>query len=215
MQSNAWFRNGDRRMDSGLLRPFLTVENKPGTSMTFALKEQYEDVLEAFSLSDDAEVLPGSYRFLEEVLEFHGPRGWSLRPNVTLTTGKLYDGSGFSLNTSMNWAVNRHLELVPGWQWVRVRFNDRGQLFNSHLVRLQARGAVDIHFSIDAFLQYNSLTRQVSTNARFRYNFREGQDLWFVWNEGLNVDRDPLAVPRLPLSGARTLTLKYTHTLIF
>ena len=38
------------------------------------------------------------------------------------------------------------------------------------------------------FVQYNSLTEQATTNARLRYNFREGQDLWLVWNEGLNIE---------------------------
>ena len=81
------------------------------------------------------------------------------------------------LKTDLNWAVNQHLELVSGWEWNRIRFDERGQAFDAHLVRLQARGALDVHFSIDAFAQYNSLTDVVSTNARLRYNFREGQDL--------------------------------------
>lgn len=68
---------------------------------------------------------------------------------------------------------------------------------------------------MNTFIQYNSLTERVSTNARFRYNFREGQDLWFVWNSGLNLERDVLGVPRLPFENARTLTVKYTHTLTF
>jgi hypothetical protein len=31
----------------------------------------------------------------------------------------------------------------------------------------------------------------------------------------MNLQQDVLGVPRLPFSDARTLTLKYTHTLIF
>ena len=36
-----------------------------------------------------------------------------------------------------------------------------------------------------------------------------------MWNEGLNMEREILGVPTLPVSNARTLTLKYTHTFIF
>lgn len=39
--------------------------------------------------------------------------------------------------------------------------------------------------------------------------------LWLMWNEGLNLEREVFGVPRLPLVEARTLTLKYTHTVIF
>jgi hypothetical protein len=89
------------------------------------------------------------------------------------------------------------------------------QNFDSNLFRLTARGAVNTKISVDAFAQYNSLNDQLAMNTRFRYNFREGQDLWFVWNEGLNLEREILGVPTLPLESARALTLKYTHTFIF
>jgi hypothetical protein len=52
-------------------------------------------------------------------------------------------------------------------------------------------------------------------NARFRYHFREGTDLWIVYNDGFNAARDIAGQPRLPLSAGRTLLLKHTHTLIF
>jgi hypothetical protein len=138
-----------------------------------------------------------------------------IRPNFTATAGQFFDGARQGLKTDLNWAVNQHLELVTGWEWNRIRFDERDQAFDSHLMRLQARGAVDVHFSIDAFVQYNSLTDVVSTNARLRYNFREGQDLWFVWNEGMNTQREILGAPMLPFTDARTLTMKYTHTFIF
>jgi len=214
LQSNAWVRNADRRVDTGQLKPFLTVESKPGTSLTLSSNTTYEDVPEAFSLSHDAEIPAGSYWATEGAVEFRAPRGWALRPNVTLTAGQFYDGRRVGVQSTTNWAVNQHLELIAGWDWNRIRFDGRGQAFDANLLRLQARGAWDTHLSLDTFVQYNSLTDQVSTNARLRYNFREGQDLWFVWNEGLNLQRDVAGMPRLPFSGARTLTMKYTHTLI-
>jgi hypothetical protein len=101
--------------------------------------------------------------------------------------------------------VNRYFELKTGWDWNRIRFDERGQEFDSNLMRVTAHGALDIHLSLDAFVQYNSLTQQATTNARLRYNFREGQDLWLVWNEGLNLDRDVLGAPRLPRTNALVL----------
>ena len=215
LQSGVWVRNADRRVDSEQVKPFLTLETNPGASLTLSASHTYEDVPEAFELSEDADIPAGSYRATEGAVEFRAPRGWMIRPNVTATAGQFFDGSRTGLKTDLNWAVNQHLELVSGWEWNRIRFDERGQAFDAHLVRLQARGALDVHFSIDAFAQYNSLTDVVSTNARLRYNFREGQDLWFVWNEGLNLRRDVLGVPRLTFSEARTLTMKYTHTLVF
>jgi hypothetical protein len=43
-----------------------------------------------------------------------------------------------------------------------------------------------------------------------RYNFREGTDLWMVYDEGLRLDLDRID-PRPPRSSRRALLIKYTH----
>ncbi len=215
VESNAWYRNADDHVDTGRLRGFLTLETKPGLTITFVSNTQYEDVVTAFDLGDDAGIPVGSYWASEGSVDFRSPRGWTVRPNVKVTAGQFFDGRRLSLDNRVNWAANRHIELIGGWEWNRIRFDDRGQAFDAHLFALTARGAVNTAFSIDAFLQFNSLSDRLTTNARFRYNFREGQDLWLVWNEGLNLERTVLGLPRLPFEDARTLTMKYTHTLVF
>ncbi|MBT3327842.1 MAG: hypothetical protein HN396_16580, partial [Gemmatimonadales bacterium] len=162
----------------------------------------------------EADIPAGSYWAHEGAVRFMSPRGWTIQPSVTATAGDFFDGTRVGLNTGLGWAVNRYVDLRFGWDWNRIRFDERSQSFDSNLLRLTARGALDTHLSVDMFVQYNSLTEQATTNARLRYNFREGQDLWLVWNEGLNIERNVLGVPRLPRTSARTLTMKYTHTLI-
>ncbi|MDH3225155.1 MAG: hypothetical protein OEO23_15645, partial [Gemmatimonadota bacterium] len=216
VESNAWIRNEDDNVDTGQITPFLQLETKPGTSLKASINGVYEDVVEPFALTEEVSIPEGSYWAPEAALELRAARGWTVRPNVTLTAGRFFDGNRIGIETDYNWAVGPHLELRGGWEWNRIRFPDRDQAFDSHLARVQAQTAIDSRFSINTFVQYNSLTDAVTTNARFRYNFREGQDLWLVWNEGLNLDRDAvLGVPRRPFEGARTLTVKYTHTFIF
>lgn len=215
LESNAWIRNADDELETGQLQPFVQVETKPGTTFKVSVNTQWEDVLTPFPLSDDVEVPAGSYRATETIWEFRAPRGWGVRPNATLTAGEFFDGGRIGLGGDISWSVNEHLELRGGWEWNRITFESRGQEFDSNLLTLTARGAFNTRLSVDLFGQYNSLLDVVTTNTRFRYNFAEGQDLWLVWNEGLNLEREVFGVPRLPLEDARTLTLKYTHTFIF
>ena len=213
--SMGYQRHFDDEVETVTLNPFLQLETKPGTTVKVSTKTSYEDVLEAFDLSDDAMVPAGRYWFTEGALEFNAPRGWTIRPNVTATAGQFFDGTRVGLETSFNWPMSRYVELQGGWEWNRIEFGDRDQRFTAHLLRLSARMAANTRFSANPFLQYNTLADQLSANVRFRYQFREGQDLWLVWNEGLNMEREVLGVPRLPLENARTLTVKYTHTFIF
>jgi hypothetical protein len=214
VETNAWIRNLDDEVDTGQLRPFLTLETNNGTTFSIHTNTVFENVPTEFALSDDVEILAGDYWTTEGALRFGAPRGWSVRPNLTATVGDFFGGRRTALDSSFDWPLNRYLSFRGGWGWNRIRFDDRGQAFDSNLLRLTVAAALDTHLSMNVFAQYNSLTDQITTNARLRYNFREGQDLWMVWNEGLNLERDVLGVPRLPLSNARTLSMKYTHTLI-
>jgi hypothetical protein len=214
-RSSMWMRNANDEVETGVVEPFLHLETTVGTTFIARLRGQYEDVLAGFDLSDAASVPVGSYWAREAEAEFRAPRGWAVRPNVTVTAGEFFDGRRVRVNTSFDWPLSAHLGLRGGWEWNRVRFDERGQAFDATLLRLTSRFALDTHLSVEVFGQYNSLADQLTTNSRLRYNFREGQDLWLVWNEGLNLERDPLGVPRLPLSDTRTLTLKYTHTFIW
>jgi hypothetical protein len=214
-ENNVWVRNADDRVDTGQLRPFLQLETRSGMILKGSATTRYENVLEAFALSDDAAVPAGSYWATEGVLELRPVRAWPIRPRATLTAGEFFDGTRTGLEAEVTWPASRHLEVVGGWEWNRIDFDARGESFEATLARLTLRGALNVRVSMDAFAQYSSITDQVTTNTRFRYNFREGQDLWLVWNEGLNVERDRAGLPRLPLEDARTLTVKYTHTLIF
>lgn len=215
VESNVWIRNADDEVDTGEVRPFLTLETNDGLSLTGDTRTRYEDVPAAFELSDDAVIPEGSYRATEASVRFGAPRGWAFRPNLGLTAGQFFDGRRVAIDPSFDWPVNAHLQLSGGWEWNRIRFDDRAQAFDAHLLRLNARAALDTHLSLDVFTQYNSLADHMATNARLRYNFSEGRDLWLVWNEGLNLERDRLVGPRLPASSGRTLAMKYTHTLIF
>ena len=69
----------------------------------------------------------------------------------------------------------------------------------------------DQGFSAAAFLQVDPGTDTLSANVRFRYNPREGVDLYLVYNEGWNTRRN-LFLPAPPWSRGRTVMLKYTYT---
>jgi hypothetical protein len=74
-----------------------------------------------------------------------------------------------------------------------------------------------VRASGNAFVQYNSTTSRLDFNVRLRYAVAEGTDLWLVYNEGLDTDRDVFidGRPPSPLSLSRALILKYTHTFGF
>ena len=107
-----------------------------------------------------------------------------------------------------------HLELGAEYSFNAIRFPERDRALDVHLVRLRVRIAYDPRLSLSTFWQYNSLENLASLNARLRFNVRDGTDLWIVYNESINTDRYSYT-PVPSVSQGRSLTVKYTHTLVW
>ncbi len=109
------------------------------------------------------------------------------------------------------WNVSRHFELSLRYGLDVVRFPDRRHRFDAHIARLRIGTAINTKFSVNAFVQTSNVSDFAAANVRIRYNFREGNDLWIVYNEGWNLDRN-IGSPRLPATDNRTVLIKYTYT---
>jgi hypothetical protein len=207
-----YVRDGDKTVETGLVEPSLNIEFKNNARLTLSQQNSYESVRDTFSLSDETDVPTGDYWFHSGFLHFEASRAATFRPTFTVSAGSFYDGWNAAFQAAPAWNISSHLEFAGEYQFNLIRFPDRQQSLNAHLVRLRVDAAADVHLSFSAFLQYNSTADVASLNARLRYRFREGNDLWLVYDEGLNTERDATGAPRLPLSQNRALLVKYTYT---
>ncbi|MDH3570379.1 MAG: hypothetical protein OER89_09340, partial [Gemmatimonadota bacterium] len=207
----AFVRNGDRSIESAEVGPEWEFAAKSGAGGSLEAKVLFEDLLVSFALSDEAVVPAGSYTFFQVGASYHvsHTRLFQLRPRVEV--GTFFDGWQMTAEVSPIWYVSPHLELAGSYLFNRIRFPDRDQRFDAHLARLRIGTALNTKVSTNAFIQFNSATNTVSANVRFRYNVREGNDLWIVYNEGLNTDRHRLT-PTLPFTDSRTILVKCTYT---
>jgi hypothetical protein len=207
------FRNSDGSLESGQYAVWVQWETKGGYGGWLEPKLFVEDVRQPFSIGGEVDIPAGRHTYADLQLNLGMPAGKSVRTSVDARIGTFFDGTRAQVIVGPTWNVSPHLELGANYQFSRLRFDDRDQGTNIHLARLRIRTALDSRVSGNAFVQYNSTTDRVEVNVRFRYNFAEGTDLWLVYNEGLATERNPGGLgPRLPLSQARTLMLKYSYT---
>ena len=211
LQGFAFVRNGDRSVESAEVGPEWAFAAKSGAGGSLEAKLLFEDLVVPLELSEEAVVPVGSYTFFRLGASYHvsHTRLFQLRPRIE--AGTFFDGWQATVGFSPVWYVSPHLELAGSYLYNQIRFPDRDQRFDAHLARLRIGTALNTKVSTNAFIQFNSATNTVSANVRFRYNFREGNDLWIVYNEGMNTDRHRVA-PALPFTDARTILLKYTYT---
>ena len=127
--------------------------------------------------------------------------------------GRYYDGWRQSLAVLPTWAISRYLNLSSYVEYNQVGFPSRSQRFDALITRLRVQVTPNTALSLLAFVQTNSAADAVSANVRFRYNPREGTDLYLVYNEGFITDRT-VVEPQPPLTDSRTILLKYSVTFI-
>ncbi|MEO1023139.1 MAG: DUF5916 domain-containing protein [Bacteroidota bacterium] len=200
-----------------------SMQTKRGDQYSLSVTQEDELIrdIDEFRILGEVAVFQDSYRWVEGILSYSMAEVSLLRTSASIQYGSFYDGFKWEGSVSPTWNLSTHLELGGSYNITYLDFpalSGREQTrFTAHLAQLRTQFALDKHASANAFIQFSNVAELVGVNFRFRYNFREGRDLWFVFNETANTNRDrvEMGLPRLPFVQARTITLKYTHAFIF
>jgi hypothetical protein len=204
-------RNSDNDTESAELGPGWSFETNSGWGGLIQPKIYAENLDEAFELTDDVEVPPGEYTFYGVEGNIITPMGRTLALIPNFKIGSFYDGWRISagafyfLNLSSTW------QLSGFYEFNRVKFPDRDQEFTAHIARLKILATFTTKLSVSAFIQYSGVEDVVVANVRFRYNPREGNDFYIVYNHGVNTDRYR-SFPHRPFTDNRAIMIKYTYT---
>ena len=208
-----YLRSSTGRIETQIIWLTWNLKMKSGDTHTLSLEGRIDDLTEPVDLPENSTIPIGRYNFYNLGWNYNMRFGRLWRINSSAEIGQFYDGTNLQLEIEPTWNPSPFLEFGATYQFNQVRFTDRGQEFFVHLARARTQISFSTATSISAFLQYSTAADIVSANVRFRYNFREGNDFWLVYNEGRNTNRFH-ETPVLPLLDSRTIFLKYTYTFI-
>ena len=206
-----FFRNDDHSLESAEIGPGWGFFTKSGWNGQFVFKLSRESVREEISFFDKVFVPPGEYRFFGLDGYFQTAMGGLLSATVTLNAGSFYDGRRATIGIRPIWGISSDLTLSGYYEFNRVEFPARKQRLTAHIAQARLLATFSTKFSASAFIQYNSAVDSVIANVRFRFNPREGNDLYLVINEGLNTNRAG-KIPHLPYYDSRAIMIKYSYT---
>ncbi|MFC2117674.1 DUF5916 domain-containing protein [Bacteroidota bacterium] len=201
----------DGSLESLSTGPGWNFQTKNVLTGNFSFNYMIEDVREEFSFSDDAEIPVGRYEFFGFNGMLMSPMTKKFYTTINIEGGQFYDGSRLSVSITPVWNVSSSFELSGMYQYNKLDFTDRNQEYTAHIGRFKMVYMLNTKLSASAFIQYNSGIDAVIANFRLRYNPREGNDFYLVYNEGQNSNlyRERPFLPRLE---SRTIMLKYTYT---
>lgn len=211
VETYTYTKNIDNSIETVSMAPMYTFSSKKNHTFAFKAPTLIENNIDTFYLSDDVFVPAGDYSSTDFHFDYTTPPGKLLTYNAGLSTGMYYDGwenlfrAGIQLTPGSSWNINLN------YSYNDINFKDRNQHFIAQLFGFSALYMYSTKTSASSFIQYNNLNNQVTWNARFRYNPKEGNDFYLVYNDYLNTSRSDYS-PELPFSSQRTILIKYTHT---
>ena len=129
--------------------------------------------------------------------------------------GQFYDGNRIGIRAEPNINISASLNLSAGYEFNAIRFPDREahNSLNIHSVNLKALYMFSTKLSASLFVQYVNTEDDLMTNFRLRYNPREGNDFYIVFNDYRGLLKDG-PEPPLPAYFNETVMVKYVHTFI-
>ena len=171
-----------------------------------------DNVKDSLEISpDELYIAPGRYNYLSMRGNISTPMSKPLYMMFMTELGQFFDGNRISFRLQPTWNLSKHFELGGTYNFDKVNSSKRDVSMTNHIVGIKALYMLNTRFSVNAFIQYNTSFQEIITNLRLRYNPREGNDLYLVFNEDRNTDlyRE---LPYIPVYTSRSVMLKYTYT---
>jgi hypothetical protein len=188
---------------------FQTKDQWHGTVSLLYNNENLKDSL--ILIEDKASVPPGQYKFFNFMGNLSSPGSNPFFLMLANEMGQYFDGLRFSLHLQPTWNISKHFELGGTYGFDHVNFSDRNLKMTNHIIGVKALYMLNTKLSVNAFIQYNTAENGIVSNIRFRYNPKEGNDFYLVFNEGRNTNLTR-EVPNLPVYSFRMVAVKYTYT---
>ena len=199
--SHSWIRRFDFSFDANLLvdkqNRWLTremnwqafrVETHSQDGFDFSVSPQYERLEEACGISE-AVVLPAAaeYSFTRYRLGTNTANRRLVALRADYEWGGFYSGTRREFSASVNLRPRPGIRLQLENEWNDVELREGSFATRTH--RLIADTQFNPWMFVVSTLQYDTVTRVLGWQARYRWIFRPGNDLFFVYTQNWLDDR--------------------------
>jgi hypothetical protein len=199
------YHRGGFGVETATLRPNVTMEFQDGSTVTAVVRDNEEANLEPFRVRSNYSIAPGRYEFTDGEVSFTTSRARALSWTGGYRTGGFWHGTRDGVSGGVRVRVNE--KVAASATMSRDVLQLAGQSFTSDLLQLRLDTSFSTRMFLNAFVQYNGVTRDVSSNVRFDFIHHPLSDLFIVYNETRPTGTS--------LAPSRSLTVKLTHLLSF
>jgi hypothetical protein len=178
-------------------------------AITVSVNQTFDRLAEAFVIrrgTPDISIGPGDYKYLTYGLSASSGQSRKFSVNGNFNNGAFWNGRRKSIGGGFVWNPDEHLGVEITYSQNRVKLPE-ARSFTTQLVGSRAIYAFSPRLFLNAFIQYNADTHQVSSNIRLDFIHHPLSHLYVVYNDR----RDTVSGQLIE----RALTLKLTNLFNF
>ena len=198
-------RVSDSLLETRVIDSSFGIEFQNGDQSSVQFLENLEQLTESFDVFGDIEIPTGKYQFRNMIADYTLGAQHPVSGTVSYEYGGFFGGMKHTLGFTRGRAEpvsNLFVEPGVSLNWVDL---PQGK-FVAKVLNSRVIYTFTPRTFLGALVQYNSNSNTVSVNARLRWEYRPGSDLFIVYNDGrTTLER---GFPRLQ---NRALTIKLTR----
>ncbi|EAR03028.1 carbohydrate binding family 9 domain-containing protein [Maribacter sp. HTCC2170] len=184
---------------------------KLGWNYTIFLNNNKELLLSELSLVGGITLDAGAYNFNSVSATMISPVTQRISYATTLDIGNFYDGKKVTISASPFMNITPDFILQGSLSYNKLTFESSNINKDITLASLKLLHTFSTKLTLSSQVQYNNVSKTYAGNFRLRYNPKEGNDFYLVYNGDFNQNIGRVQ-PYLPTSNYQSVQLKYTHT---
>jgi hypothetical protein len=171
-----------KKMESREERALFQVDYQTGDRAQARATRTFEAITAPFTLAKGVRVPVGGYEFQQVQASYTFGTQRKVSGTATVRHGGFYDGkvSALSWRSRVEFSPQFYAEPTLSWNHVDVPWG-RG---TSNLVSSRFTYTLSPRMFVSGLVQYQGLTDSVSTNARLRWEYQPGSELFVVYSDG-------------------------------
>jgi hypothetical protein len=203
-----YYARPDGGVQSRYLKAAFRTDFRSGDAFQIDASREFEGPVSPFDVAKHLSVPAGEYGFSQVGGSYtFGPQR-KISGTASTTHGSFYDGSLDEVSLRARVEFSGQLYAEPTVSWNRIDL-PRG-IGHNNLMSTRVTYTITPRMFVSALVQYQSRTDSLTTNARFRWEYLPGSELFVVYSDGRNT-----LTSGIPDLDNRSIIVKATRLLRF
>jgi hypothetical protein len=195
----------DNELDTRTIDLGLDIEFLNSSTFNFYREQSHENLARDFQPFPNRTIPIGDYRYSFYHVSYSHDNSRIIAPNIQFEKGDYYDGERIRWAGGLKFHPSARLSFTTSVQRDNVKISSGSYGLNLMIWRINY--CFTTKMFLDALIQYNSLSGQVSSNIRFNLIHHPLSDLFVVYNETRDQRTGSLV--------GRMLSIKFTQLFDF